>query len=241
LVLGNFGGAFGRSACNKLAAAQKEGSGERMKKWVFLLLILSVLSGFWGCAGFQPKFEDPKNDTSVLLIGSVIVDIFEYHHITDTFKYATDVAILGRVEENGKIKKKLFWTKTDSHGFFYLDNMPPGEYGLKGFRVKILGSEDVLAVVNDLTDSTEYYRVISHPVIKKIGNYFRYKPKNRVVDFGHNYFFIDHGKEVHAKHLYRIKDLRLVTGERLTEQPVAYYFYNRYPKSAWRNFLPVRR
>jgi len=212
-----------------------------MKKRVFLLLILLILGGFLGCAGLQPKFEDPKGDSSVLVIGSVLVDVFEYHHITDTFKYATDVAVLGKVEENGKIKKKLFWTKTDSYGYFYLDNLPPGAYGLKGFRVKILGSEDMITVVNDLRDSTEHYHVVSRPVIKRSGNYFPYKPKNRIVNFGHNYFFIDHGKDVHVKHFFRIKDLRLVTGERLTEQPVAYYFYNKYPKSMWRKFLPVRR
>ena len=212
-----------------------------MKKLMLLLPILLALNSIWGCAGLQPRFEEPKNNTSVLLIGSVIVDVFEYHHITDTFKYATDVAIMGQVEENGRIKKKLFWTKTDSHGYFYISNLPPGEYGLKGFRVKILGSEDMITVVNDLSDSTDHYNVVSKPVIKKAGNYFPYKPKSRVVDFGHNYFFIDHGKDVHVKHLYRIKDLRLVTGEYLTEQPVAYYFYNKYPKSTWRKFLPVRR
>ena len=219
----------------------KIGSNKRMKKWILLLTATFLLGNFLNCAGLHPGFENPKNDTSVLLIGSLIVDVFEYHHITDTYNYATDVAILGRVEEAGKIKEKLFWTKTDAHGYFYLANKPPGEYRIKGFRVKILGSEDLITVVNDLTDSTEHFRVVKRPVIKKSGNYFPYKPKNRVVDFGHNYFFLDRGKEVHYKHFYRIKDLRLVTGTHLNEPPVAYYFSAEHPKSLWQKYLPVRR
>ncbi len=211
-----------------------------MKK-LGLLGFLSILLVWLSCAGVHPKLEDPKGDHSVLLIGSIIADVFEYHHITDTFKYATDVAIVGRVYENGHPKTKLFWTKTDEHGYFYLANVPPGEFGIQGFRVKVIGSEDMITVVNDLRDSTEYFHVVKRPIIKKTATYFPYKPKNRVVDFGHNYFLIDRGQEVHYKHFYRIKDLRLVTGDDLNEPPVAYYFFNRYTTSGWRKFLPVRR
>ncbi len=211
-----------------------------MKRAVGIILFLSFVSWI-GCAGVHPKLEDPKGDQSVLLIGSIIADVFEYHHITDTFKYATDVAIVGRVNENGRQKIRLFWTKTDEHGYFYLANLPPGEYGIQGFRVKVIGSEDMITVVNDLQDSTEHFHVVARPIIKKTATYFPYKPKNRVVDFGHYYFLLDRGQEVHVKKLYRIKKLRLVTGEDLNEPPVAYYFFNKYPNSGWRNFLPVRR
>lgn len=218
----------------------KEKGDGGMKRLGLAGMLLTFL--LWvGCAGVHPKLEDPKGEQSVLLIGSVIADVFEYHHITDTFKYATDVAIVGQVEQNGRLKTKLYWTKTDEHGYFYLANLPPGAYGIQGFRVKVIGSEDMITVVNDLQDSTEYFHTVRRPIIKKRATYFPYKPKNRVVDFGHNYFLIDRGQEVHYKHFYRIKDLRLVTGDLLNEPPVAYYFFNTYPNSGWRNLLPVRR
>jgi len=205
-----------------------------MKNAVGVVLALLLVQS---CAGPVSQLHDPKGEQSCLIIGSVIADVFQYKGITRTYKYGIDVAIVGRVIENGQERIRGFWAKTDARGYFALSNVPPGEYALKGFRVYVIAGEYSLTVINDLKSPEDRYYIKSSRYIPFTGQYFKYRPRNRIVNLQHNYFILDRGQTVHHRELHRLSGFQLVTGRYLTEPSVPEYFLKRFPKSRWVPFL----
>lgn len=198
-------------------------------------LLCSFLFGifFLSCSFSSKTLPDPQNDKNIVVIGSICIDLFEYRGISKTFRSGVKVIIAGRHKEGEKIIHKNYWVETDERGYFFLPNVPEGEYALRGFRFQIVGSDFFLTAINSLRSENDKYIINRAAKIPDGAFVFKFPLTNRTVNLWHNYFIVDRGQEVHPRVYYTLDNLRLVTGEILQEPDVLSYFKSRYPQSRW--------
>ena len=99
----------------------------------------------------------------------------------ETWDFPCEVVILGRTTTADTISHYI--VSTDKNGYFALDNVPDGLYGIKAVIVPLFGSQP-LKLVNPMeSPSSEFYRM-RHPEreIEYDGIYMPGKAKNGVVD-----------------------------------------------------------
>ena len=175
----------------------------------------------------------PKTDRSFLVIGALTVDLLQYRNITETYRGGIDVIIAGRLKKGGRYIYKNFWTKTDDRGYFFLANVPPGEYALRGFRIQVLGPAFHLLVFSRLRSEKDPYEVVQNARIPVLAGYFPFPARGRIVNLRHNYFILDHGIKAIARNYFKLENLKLVTGRTITEPDVLTYFKQTFPGSGW--------
>jgi|Deesub1362B_J571_1020462.scaffolds.fasta_scaffold16397_2 hypothetical protein len=187
----------------------------------------------WNCAGPVQQFREPQDASRYLVVGSLVVDLLEYRGITDTYRGGIEVSIAGRHVENGQVVHKNYWTMTDDRGYFFLANVPPGDYALRGFRLKVVGGDFFLNVVNPLRTEKDPYRVVKLGPLPDGAFVFPFPAQKNIVNLRHNYFILDRGKEVHHRVYFRLENFKTISGRILNEPDVISYFRSLHPSSLW--------
>lgn len=204
----------------------------RFNFYILLVLLIQIS----GCASVTTTFQEPKTPNTVLVVGSVIVDLFEYRGSSTTHRDGVDVIIAARFQQKGKIIHKNYWVKTNPNGYFVLSNMPAGDYTVRGFRVKLAGSSFSITVANPYRNEKDTFNVLGRS--KKIPDgafHFDYLKQGRILNLRHNYFVVDRGEAVHHKTYFRYDNLKMVTGKIILEPDILTYFKRRYKDSLWFN------
>ena len=203
------------------------------KTKVLYAFLLSLGIVILSCSFAGRTLPEPKNDKNIVVIGSIAIDLFEYRGMTKTFRSGVKVILAGRHKEGEKVVHKDYWVNTDERGYFFLPNVPEGDYALRGFRFQTVGSDFFLTAINPLRTENEKYVISRAAKIPDGAFFFKFPQFNRNINLRHNYFIVDRGQEVHPHVYFRLDNLRLVTGEILQEPDVESYFKGRYPQSLW--------
>ena len=209
-----------------------------MKKSTYTLLILSTLF-LLQCASSLQMIEEPAADKN-LIIGSLIFDVNGFQDNFITVRENIEVAIIGRVIQNGEIKTLGFWTMTDEDGYFFLSNVPKGDYAIKGLRTRIIGIGDII-IENELIDpQRNYFELKRQGVISFSGRLFDTKPNQRIINFEHNLVTLNPNEFVQFERLNRLNDVKLITGEIINQFPVPVHFFEKYEQSEWAKYLEMQ-
>ena len=202
------------------------------------LVLLSILILFFSCSSSIKMLPMPVENKN-LLIGSLIFDVNGYNDKYLTVRENIEIAIVGNYVEKGELKKFGEWTITDENGYFYLANVPDGEFVIKGFRIHSIGADN-LTISNELIDPNEnYYELKSEDIIYLQANFFDTKSKQGIVNFKHNVFTIHSNEFIqHMKHSI-LRDVKLSTGEVISEPSVPQYFLDKFAGTPWINYLEL--
>lgn len=205
------------------------------QKCILLSFVLLVLLSCSSSMKMLPAPEENKN----LLIGSLIFDVNGYNDKYLTVRENIEIAIVGNYVEKGELKKFGQWTITDENGYFYLANVPEGEYIIKGFRIHAIGADN-LTISNDLIDPNDnYYEVQSEDIIYLQANFFDTKSDHHIVNFEHNIFILQRNEFIQHERYEVLRNVKLSTGEMASEPPVTQYFLDKFSTSPWVRFLEL--
>lgn len=201
-----------------------------------ILLALGSLLVHLTCSSTEQMLPEPLPEQN-LIIGSLLLDIDGYQDNFATIEKNIEVAIIGSVEKNGKIQRFGQWATTDENGYFYLPNVPAGEYAIKGFKTRWSGIGD-LVIANELVDpQRNYYELLESDIIAFTGDLLDVRSDRGVINFGHNIFTLHRGGMIRWQRYDRIRDMKLATGEIIQRPPVAYYFAEKFATTGWENIL----
>lgn len=203
-------------------------------KRIFILMLLIILTCFnIDCSFMSTGLKEPENNKTIIVVGSISIDLFQYLNMTKTYRSGVKVIIAGRHKKNGSYVYKNYWVETDTRGYFYLENVPDGDYALRGFRFETVGPSYFLTVISPLQNKDDKFQVSRAVKIPDKTFVFNYPVQNRIANLWHNYFLIDRGQEVHPKVYFQYNNFRLVTGKTLMEPNVISYFTEKFPQSSW--------
>jgi hypothetical protein len=208
-----------------------------MKKKLVLFLLIAIA----GCTPPAPlRLEEPVSGDSMLVIGAIVVEDDYYTEIPGVHREGIDVAVLGQFVAHGQLIKKGFWTKTDENGYFYLMNLPRGEYALTGIRL-YLSDQKLLVITNSLMTQDSEFEVTPGDHIGFTGDFFDISPEGRVVNLQTNFFSVDTQSRgfFDLKYFRRnsIQGLRLIDGLKLEMIPADKYFSTLFAGSTWADIL----
>jgi len=206
----------------------------RQKRRSLILMILTFV--YLGCGTTVQMLPDPVDNNS-LIIGSLIFDIDGYEDNFTTIRHNIEIAIIGNYLKNEKFKRFMQWTTTDENGYFYLANVPDGEYAIKGFRIHLIGLGN-LTIENELIDpQRNYFEIKAQDIISSTGELFDTRSYQRIINFKHNIITL-HRSGIIDDHRYdQVKDLKLSTGEIIDSPPVPIYFLERFEGTSWESYL----
>jgi len=225
----------------------------KMKYFVIIPLILFV--AVWSCAGSgggsSKALTAPIDESTYLVCGSVILEnnwyvtgeggmINEGRQVQDSYQKDLEIAILGKYRnEEGKEKSKIYYVQTDENGYFFIENVPAGEYALKGFRAS-LNDGRYITVFSDLEGAESSYllRRRQEQMIVARGSYFPYPATNRIVNLRHTVFFMSNTPMVASQNFVVIRDLSFnFPSIKYTKEPVEEYLMRKFPDTAWKQYL----
>jgi len=203
------------------------------KKCALLILILALMIACSSSVSMLPAPMDSKN----LLIGALIFDVNGYNDRFESVRKQIEIAIVGNVIEQGEMKRFGEWATTDENGYFFLANVPDGEYVIKGFRIHSIGADN-LTISNDLINPREdYYELKDEDIIYLQADYFDTKSNQRIVNFKHQIFTLHANEFIKHEQYDELREVKLSTGERVTEPPVPQYFLDKFPANPWSKYL----
>lgn len=206
-----------------------------MQKSVLSILMLIAIC-FLNCGTSIQTLPEPMQDNN-LVIGAIIFDIDGYQENFTTLYRNIEVAIVGRYIKDGMIQNFGRWATTDENGYFFIPNVPDGEYAIKGFRTYVIGLSE-LTIENQLIDPMyNYYELDDENTISFGGELFDTRSDRRIVNFKHNYFKLHRSKIVNFTRFDKVDDLKLSMGDVLNRKPVPVYFIEKYEGSSWENYL----
>lgn len=206
-----------------------------MKK-IFIVLILGAWIWFLNCSTSGKMSHEPVEKKN-LLIGSLIFDIDGYEENFVTIRQNIDVAIIGRYVEGGTFQNFGQWVSTDKNGYFCIENVPDGEYAIKGFQTRYIAIGELL-ITNELIDpQRNYYELRDVDVVSFTGDLFDVRSSQRITNFQHNLFVLHRGGIVSFERYDRIQDYKLSTGEVINCPPVPFYFAEQFENSGWEAIL----
>ena len=205
----------------------------------FFAIVFVIFAFGLSCSSTLPDIEEPV-DNNCLIIGSIIFDVNGYQDVNSTFHENIEVAIVGSVIDKGQEKRVGYWVQTDENGYFFLANVPPGAYALKGFRTNSIDLSEIV-VVNELTDpQRNYFELSNSGAIPMTGNLLDVRSKNRIVNFKHNIFTLYRNGLAKFQRLNRVRNYKLSAGDIIDFPPVPSYFLDKFPASAWSKFLDMQ-
>lgn len=196
------------------------------------LLVLAIVLNCGGGGALMAPPEEGKN----FLMGSMLVENIGSNDRYTHFVKDIEVAILGFYDEGGKEKVFAKWVVTDTAGYFFIPNVPDGNYVIKGFRVDI--ETAFITIANDFRSGVSNYRRSSQNIaFAASGDHFENLSKNRVVNLKHNRFTLHEGGEVrHGRHDV-VTNHKTVDGAIIERPFIHEYFLEKYPDSGWDQIL----
>lgn len=199
-----------------------------MREFRLIFFILAL-----GCAAGSTGFKEPgSNGNTLIVLGSLAVDLFEYEGMTRTYRDGVDAIIASKRVTGGKEVYRNYWVKTDDRGYFTLSNVPDGEYSLRGFRIQTFGGPYYLTAVSRL-EGPDQFNIHNKGAVPESGSQFDFIKQNRIVNLRHNYFIVDRGESVHHRVFHRFDDLETASGTRIREPDVLDYFKSKHKDSGW--------
>lgn len=203
-----------------------------MKNAMRVVLVALVL--FLSCATSKMfyRYEEPESLDSMLVVGRVILQDYNFSERIDVIYSNIEVAVYGRSDEGEKLG---MWTTTDKDGYFALANVPSGQYTLKGIRFTLsTGMRVILA--NPLLRERHFFRFNVDENIVFDGDYFAFDRTGRIVSLKHNLFKLNPKATMFAlehRALQTLDNVELVNGRVVEAGPVEAYFVQKYPDSEW--------
>ena len=201
----------------------------------YFIIYLSLLS-ILNCASTVEMIPEPGSSGN-LLIGSIVFDLDGYNQQFQTIYDDIEVILIGRYVQDGDLKLFSKWVETDENGYFYMTDVPDGEYALKGIRVRLFGDQEI-KIYNELNDpQRNYYELATENIAYLHGELFDVKQDQRIINFEHNIFTLHRTGIIEFQRMKRIKSHRLSSGENLDSPPVASYFLESYGNTGWGPYL----
>ena len=205
----------------------------------FLLILMLILICSLNCGTSIQTLPEPSQDNN-LVIGSIIFDIDGYEENFTTLYRNIEVAVVGRYVKDGMFHDFGRWTTTDENGYFFIPNVPDGEFAIKGFRAQYIGLGE-LTIENELIDHQyNYYEIDPDNTISFGAELFDTRSNQRIINFKHNYFKLYRSKIVSFMRYDRIDDLKLSMGDLLNRKPAPVYFIEKYEGSGWDSYLNMQ-
>ena len=210
---------------------------------IFVIMISAML--IMSCSSSIKGLVEPESDTSVLAIGGIILENLGYNERFEVYIDEIEVAIMGKVMDNGKEKTLGLWTKTDENGYFCFPNLQPGKYALKGIRF-ILTSGELLTISNtlDFTGSNFLLQRPQNNLIIFDGSYFAHELEGRILNLGINYFAIDrqspYNRRVRHEEMEEFLDFTSHNGVSKQFPRPEQHYIEKHPESAWVPLLQAR-
>ncbi|MDZ7330536.1 MAG: carboxypeptidase-like regulatory domain-containing protein [candidate division KSB1 bacterium] len=205
----------------------------------FLFILLAGMSTFFNCGSSSQLIPEPIQNGN-LIIGSLIFEIDGYQDQVAVIRRNIEVAIIGQVMVDGKMKSFSQWTTTDDDGYFYIPNVPTGQFAIKGFRTHLIGLGDLIIARELIDPRRNYFEIKRADVLAMTGQLFDVRPRNQIVNFDHNIVTLYRNGIVDHLQRHWLENVKLVTGELLNSPSVARYFLEKFPTSAWANFLRLQ-
>lgn len=207
------------------------------RRLIFVILIISVL--IIRCSSSVQMLPEPVEDNN-LLIGSLIFDIDGYEDNFASIRKNIEIVIVGRFVKDNEIKNFSQWVTTDENGYFFIANVPDGEYAIKGFRTHLIGLGD-LTIENELIDpQRNYFELKNEDVISMTGQLFDVRPLQRIINFRHNIITLHRSIIIDHERHDRLQDWKLADGEILNSPPVPIYFLEKFEGTGWESFLNLQ-
>jgi hypothetical protein len=201
-----------------------------------ILATIIFAIGLFSCSSSVQMLPEPIENKN-LLIGSLMFDIDGYEDNFTTIRQNIEVVIIGRFVEDGNIKNFSQWVTTDENGYFFIANVPDGEYAIKGFRTHLIGLGN-LTIENELIDpQRNYFELKGMDVISMTGNLFDVRSDQRIVNFRYNIITLHRSSIIDNRRYDRLQDVKLSTGEVLNSPPIPIYFLEKFERTGWENYL----
>jgi hypothetical protein len=196
-----------------------------------------------GCGGggyVTNRLTEPVGD-GMLIIGSVIVENVGYRNRREYYTTGIEVSIMADIEEDGEIVRKSYTIFADDEGYFSIENVPQGNYTLKGIRIFCPGGE--WTIWNELKLPNERWMVgPAEYRYSFTGEYFYFNPMENVYNFMHNVFSVLPGSEVRHANRPILRDESFYLNDAYSRGFVEEYFIDKFPDSGWtptlRELLP---
>jgi hypothetical protein len=152
--------------------------------WTFVVILMVGMN----CASSSQVMKDwqePAGGT-VLIVGNILVENINQGYGFENWGLPIEIVIIGKDEE-GMIHK--YQTTSDDKGYFYIPNVPLGQYHLKEILLPISGSRPI-RIVNDWDSPTSKFYQMSHPErsIEYTTNWFPPRSNDKIVNFNIMWF-----------------------------------------------------
>lgn len=205
-------------------------------KQISVLTMITISIFIISCSSSIQMLPEPVENQN-LLIGSLIFDIDGYEDNFATIRQNIELVVVGKFVKDGRIQNFGQWATTDENGYFFIANVPEGEYAIKGFRTHLIGLGN-LTVENELIDPEQnYFELKDSDVISMTGNLFDVRSNQRIVNFQHNIITLYRSGIIDLKRYDRVREVKLSTGEILSSPPVPIYFLEKFEGTSWENYL----
>ncbi|MCK5737933.1 hypothetical protein KAH55_02080 [bacterium] len=212
-----------------------------VSKYIILPLLLIIM--VMACTPTPIKIAEPESD-KMLVIGAVVVEDDYFTPNTGVHLDDIEVAVLAEYVKDGKLKTTGYWARTDPNGYFYLTNVPRGNYALTGLRF-ILTDGSELVIFNSLTSPDDNFRISEFSHIGFIGNYFDIEPHGSLINLQTNYFSLDEQSRsfLDVKYFRRksIDGIKMVDGNILEMVPTQNYFLRKLGGTGWARIIEESR
>ncbi len=173
-----------------------------MQKLILLSLVISILS--LGCTASKEFTMEKPQEGKCLIVGAVLL---ENNGIEDKYETKFEditVVIVGKFMENGEEQTKGYRVLTDEKGYFLLQNIPAGQYVLKGFEADI-GFQTRKFITSRWDGRTQIFYP-SNNLIDFTVRDWPDKQDGDIVNLEINYFMIDQANRVAHERFDSLKD-----------------------------------
>ena len=201
-------------------------------KFMVTLAHVSLFLLLLNCAASKKSVLESPQPGKSLLAGAILVENVGLEDVYEAKTANITVVIVGRFEENGKDETKGYRVKTNSDGYFMVQNVPPGAYVIKGIEVD-LGYETHMIVSSRWEGNVQHY----YPENLMIDNTVRVWPpvsNKQVIDLQIRYFRIDAANRVVYDTIKSLDNAQLsLPDKRYTMPNPETYFRTKYPDWGW--------
>ena len=131
------------------------------------------------------NWQEPAGET-VLIIGNILVENINQGYGFGNWGLPIYIVIMGK-DESGMIHK--YQTTSDEKGYFFIANLPIGQYHLKEMTLPVSGSRPI-RIVNDWDSPGSKFYQMSHPErsIEYTANWFPQRPPDKIINFNIMWF-----------------------------------------------------
>lgn len=152
------------------------------------ILIISTIALGIGCSSSSrlvKEWQEPL-EQKVLIIGNILVENINQGYGFENWGMPIQIVLLGK-DEAGIVHK--FETSTDEKGYFFIANVPHGQYLIKEIVLPVSGGWPV-KIVNDWDSPNSRFYQVRHPEqpTDYVASWFPPKSNLRVIDFNIMWF-----------------------------------------------------